>query len=203
MNDALAELCADVDAVGALQAEGRVARWGWSGGRLAAGNAVPWTTQQYNGLSEALSWQPGDATTVVVAEPGLYEICLGFFTSKRPHVQVLVNGVPALSAFHKGSTVVHEPRVTCLSCVELLQLPHPNSALVVTLSGGGGGGGAGIADVSTTTAATVVATGTARRRATSASGDGGAPTKLPSGRGGGSSRLLLLQGFFSLRKLQP
>jgi hypothetical protein len=39
--------------------------------------------------------------------PGLYEITFGFFSRRKPTVQLLVNSEPVLSAVNNNSYVVH------------------------------------------------------------------------------------------------
>lgn len=45
--------------------------------------------------------------SIMVVAPGLYEVTFGFYTRKRPTVQLLVNGEPVLSAVNSGSYVTH------------------------------------------------------------------------------------------------
>lgn len=44
---------------------------------------------------------------IMMVAPGLYEINFGFFSTKQPTVQVLVNGEPILSAVNSSSYVIH------------------------------------------------------------------------------------------------
>jgi hypothetical protein len=44
---------------------------------------------------------------ILTIAPGLYEINFGFFSSKQPTIQVLVNGEPILSAVNSSSYVIH------------------------------------------------------------------------------------------------
>jgi len=43
----------------------------------------------------------------VTVAPGLYEITLGFFSTKKPTVQVIVNGETIISQVNSSSYVIH------------------------------------------------------------------------------------------------
>lgn len=44
---------------------------------------------------------------ILTVAPGLYEITFGFYSGKKPTVQVLVNGETILSAVNSSSYVIH------------------------------------------------------------------------------------------------
>ena len=90
----------------ALCAENCAARWLWKSGELLNGFAIPWEIQTINTCPENFLWDE-DKSTVLTVAPGLYEINFGFFSSKQPTVQVLVNGEPILSAVNTSSYVIH------------------------------------------------------------------------------------------------
>jgi len=72
--------------------------WIWESGKLKNGNlAVPWEVQTTNTCIENFQWDSSDTTFIVCQSPGLYEFNFGFFSPKRPTVQLLVNGEPILS----------------------------------------------------------------------------------------------------------
>jgi len=48
-----------------------------------------------------------DKSIILTIAPGLYEVSLGFFSAKKPTVQVLVNGETILSAVNSSSYVIH------------------------------------------------------------------------------------------------
>ena len=48
-----------------------------------------------------------DRTQILTIAPGLYEITFGFFSAKKPTVQLLVNGEAVLSAVNSSSYVIH------------------------------------------------------------------------------------------------
>lgn len=47
-----------------------------------------------------------DRCAITTVAPGLYEVSFGFFTRKKPSVQLLVNGEPVLSAVNSASYAV-------------------------------------------------------------------------------------------------
>lgn len=66
-------------------------RWLWKSGDVRAGYTVPWEIQSVNTCPENFIWEK-DSSSVIAVTPGLYEVFFGFFTSKKPVVQFLVNG---------------------------------------------------------------------------------------------------------------
>lgn len=78
----------------------------WKSGELVSGYAVPWELQSVNTCPENFLWQE-DKTIILTVAPGLYEITFGFYSSKKPTVQVLVNGETILSAVNSSSYVIH------------------------------------------------------------------------------------------------
>ena len=59
-----------------------------------------------NTCPENFLWQE-DKTLILTVAPGLYEITFGFYSGKKPTVQVLVNGETILSAVNSSSYVIH------------------------------------------------------------------------------------------------
>jgi hypothetical protein len=81
-----------------LSNETCLGRWIWESGKLKnSGLAVPWEVQAANTCVENFQWDASDTTFIVCQSPGLYEIQFGFFSTKRPTIQMLVNGEPVLS----------------------------------------------------------------------------------------------------------
>ena len=90
-----------------LCSENCSARWIWRSGQLCAnGYGVPWEIQSVNTCPENFLWDE-DKSVILTISPGLYEINLGFFCSKKPTVQVLVNGETILTAVNSSSFVIH------------------------------------------------------------------------------------------------
>uniref|UniRef100_A0A7S3IAC5 C1q domain-containing protein n=1 Tax=Fabrea salina TaxID=342563 RepID=A0A7S3IAC5_9CILI len=90
----------------ALCTENCIGRWIWKSGELKSGNLVPWEVQSINTAPDNFLWEV-EKTSIVCCTPGLYEINFGFYSRKKPNVQVLVNGEPILSAVNSASYVVH------------------------------------------------------------------------------------------------
>lgn len=89
---------------------------------------------------ENFLWEQ-DSFNIKVAEAGLYEITLAFFTKTKPSVQLIVNGESIMSAINSPSYIVHhssgyvidgngkmqEGVVSGLSLVDFLALPSKST----------------------------------------------------------------------------
>jgi len=71
--------------------ENIVGRWIWKSGEVKTNNSIPWEIQSSNTSPEIFLWEK-DKASILVVKPGLYEICLGVYGKKQPHIQVIVNG---------------------------------------------------------------------------------------------------------------
>ena len=90
-----------------LCSEHLLGRWIWKSGRAKGEkNAVPWNVQNINTNPDNFMWEK-DRCAITTVAPGLYEVTFGFFTRKKPQVQLLVNGEPVLSAVNSASYAVH------------------------------------------------------------------------------------------------
>ena len=67
---------------------------------------MPWEIQSVNTAPDIFLWEK-DKISIVTVAPGLYEIVLGFYSRKKPTIQILVNGEPIMSAVNSSSYVVH------------------------------------------------------------------------------------------------
>jgi len=90
----------------ALCAENCVARWIWKSGQVKNGYAIPWEIQTVNTAPDNYLWEK-EKTSIMVVSPGLYEITMGFYSNKKPTVQLLINGEPVLSAVNSSAYVLH------------------------------------------------------------------------------------------------
>ena len=119
----------------ALCSENTVGRWVWKTADMKPGSGVPWEIQSVNTCPENFLWEPY-STSIVVVAPGLYEIMFGFYSKKKPTVQLLINGEPVLSAVNNASYVIHHSsgrlkntghhssgNVTGLTLIDFLALP--------------------------------------------------------------------------------
>ncbi|QDZ24209.1 hypothetical protein HOP50_12g67460 [Chloropicon primus] len=123
-----------------------VGRWIWKTGRTKAGHLIPWNGQVLNTDATNFGWEK-DRTTILVADPGLYEINFCFFARKKPVLQLLVNGEAVIESNNVSSYIAHRASgswvgvgrhstgcVTGLSLVEFLSLP-PKARVSVTYQG--------------------------------------------------------------------
>ena len=58
---------------------------------MKSGYTVPWEIQSVNTCPENFIWEQ-DNVSIIAVTPGLYEVFFGFFTSKKPVIQLLING---------------------------------------------------------------------------------------------------------------
>ncbi len=120
----------------AMLSQNTAARWIWKSGKLKSGHGVPWNIQVLNTNPENFIWEK-DRVNIVVVQPGLYEIVFGFYSKKKPTVQLHVNGEPVLSAVNSSSYVVHHSsgriasiaqhtagNVTGLTLIDFIALPE-------------------------------------------------------------------------------
>jgi hypothetical protein len=130
----------------ALCAENCVVRWLWKSGALKNGYAIPWEIQSVNTCPDNFLWEK-DQTSVIAIAPGLYELTMGFFTKKKPTVQLLINGEPVLSAVNSASYVIHHSsgklksvgkhsagNITGLTLIDFISLP-PKARITVSYNG--------------------------------------------------------------------
>ncbi|EAR84714.1 hypothetical protein TTHERM_00637160 (macronuclear) [Tetrahymena thermophila SB210] len=122
MNKALTEIYKDLDSKSSqedlniiindqaiinesLCTENIVGRWTWKSQNLKQGNLVPWESQVVNTLPDNFQWEK-DKSYIMCVTPGLYQVSFGFFCSKKPSIQLLVNGELAISTLgNEGHTV--------------------------------------------------------------------------------------------------
>lgn len=136
-----------------LCSEHLLGRWIWKSGKVKGEKAaVPWNVQNINTNPENFLWEK-DKCSVTTVAPGLYEVTFGFFTRKKPTVQLLVNGEPVLSAVNSASYAVHHSsgrlaavgphpagNVTGLTLIDYLALP-PKARISCSYQGEEGGEG--------------------------------------------------------------
>ena len=136
-----------------LCSEHLLGRWIWKSGRVKGEkHAVPWNVQNINTNPENFVWEK-DRCAITTVAPGLYEVTFGFFTRKKPSVQLLVNGEPVLSAVNSASYAVHHSsgrlaavgphpagNVTGLTLIDYIALP-PKARVSCSYQGEEGGEG--------------------------------------------------------------
>lgn len=79
-----------------LCSENCTGRWLWKSGDVKSGYTVPWEIQSVNTCPENFIWEK-DGISIITVTPGLYEVFFGFFTAKKPVIQLLVNGETVLT----------------------------------------------------------------------------------------------------------
>ena len=89
-----------------LCSETIVAKWFWSSGQFKGGNLVTWDKQVVNTLPENFRWVKGESV-VCVNSSGYYQVEMGFYSKKKPTVQIIVNGQTVVSAVNSSSYVLH------------------------------------------------------------------------------------------------
>ena len=136
-----------------LCSEHLLGRWIWKSGKAKGEkNTVPWNVQNINTNPENFLWEK-DRCAITTVAPGLYEVTFGYYTRKKPSVQLLVNGEPVLSAVNSASYAVHHSsgrlaavgphpagNVTGLTLSDYLALP-PKARISCSYQGEEGGEG--------------------------------------------------------------
>eukprot|EP00762_Andalucia_godoyi_P004485 ANDGO_08200.mRNA.1 hypothetical protein AMSG_02023 len=90
----------------ALCSQLSLGRWLWTCHKLKSGHGVPWNIQSANTDPDNFRWDP-DRVNILVEAAGLYEVTFGFYSKRKPTLQLHVNGEPVLSAVNSASYVVH------------------------------------------------------------------------------------------------
>ena len=71
--------------------ENCIGRWMWKSGIIKNNYIIPWENQLVNTFPDNFIWEK-DKNFIMVNEEGLYELNIGFYSDKKPSIQVLVNG---------------------------------------------------------------------------------------------------------------
>ena len=74
-----------------LCSENCIGRWLWKSGINKNNYLIPWESQSVNTSPDNFIWEK-DKTFILINEEGLYELNLGFYSEKKPSIQVVVNG---------------------------------------------------------------------------------------------------------------
>ena len=74
-----------------LCSENCIGRWLWKSGINKNNYLIPWESQSVNTSPDNFIWEK-DKTFIMVNEEGLYELNFGFYSDKRPNIQIIVNG---------------------------------------------------------------------------------------------------------------
>ena len=132
--------------------ENQVGRWLWKTGKTKGGYAVPWDTQSVNTSPDNYIWEK-DKTIITVIKGGIYQVSLGFYSNKKPTVQIIVNSEMAITANsnnintngNKNNNVNNKKtkKMTGLSLIDFIIL-QDNSKIAVTYNGEEGFGFIGL-----------------------------------------------------------
>ena len=130
--------------------ENCIGRWVWRSGKIKSNYSVPWESQSVNTSPDNFIWEK-DKTYIVINEEGLYELNFGFFSDKKPNVQILVNGEIIINSQNNNNNnlllnnnnISSRKNITGLSVIEFIMLPK-QSKLSVCYNGGIGIGFVGL-----------------------------------------------------------
>jgi len=82
--------------------ENKLGRWLWNSGKLKNNYNIIWDTQKINTSPDNFKLE-NDKSIILVNEGGFYEIFFGFYTNKRPKVQILVDNEVVISNSNKNN----------------------------------------------------------------------------------------------------
>ena len=129
--------------------ENCIGRWVWRSGKIKSNYSVPWESQSVNTSPDNFIWEK-DKTYIVINEEGLYELNFGFFSDKKPNIQILVNGEIIINSQNNNNNLLlnnnnisSRKNITGLSVIEFIMLPK-QSKLSVCYNGGIGSGFVGL-----------------------------------------------------------
>ena len=135
--------------------ENCIGRWVWKSGKIKSSYAVPWESQSINTSPDNFIWEK-DKTYIMINEDGLYELNFGFYSDKKPNVQIIVNGEIIINSQNnsnlnknismsnkKNGGINYNGSITGLSLIEFIMLPK-QSRLSVCYNGGNGMGFIGL-----------------------------------------------------------
>jgi len=133
-------------------AETVIARWIWISGELKGGNLINWDKEIINTLPENFKYSNKEYC-FKIASSGIYRIEMGYYSKKKPTVQIIVNGQTVVSAINSNAYVLHHSsgklkdvsnaEITGLTYYDFLMLPE-NSRLAIAYQGDQGHGFLGI-----------------------------------------------------------
>ena len=136
--------------------ENCIGRWVWRSGKIKSSYSVPWESQSVNTSPDNFVWEK-DKTFIMVNEEGLYELNFGFYSDKKPNIQIIVNGEIIINSqnTNNNSSIINNNNnsitnrknngvnITGLSVIEFIMLPK-QSKISVCYNGGIGTGFIGL-----------------------------------------------------------
>ena len=138
--------------------ENCIGRWVWKSGKIKSSYSVPWESQSVNTSPDNFIWEK-DKTYIMINEGGLYELIFGFYSDKKPNIQILINGeIIFNSQTNNSNSLLNNSNsltnrkiigtnlngnITGISVIEFINLQN-QSKLSVCYSGGFGTGFIGL-----------------------------------------------------------
>ena len=125
--------------------ENSIGRWLWKSGNSKVNYIIPWESQSVNTCPDNFIWEK-DKTFILINEEGLYELNIGFYSEKRPSIQVLVNGEIIINSQNTNSLnkkLIEKngdlKNITGLSMIEFIMLKKQSKISVLFYGGKGNG----------------------------------------------------------------
>ena len=125
--------------------ENCIGRWMWKSGNIKNNYLIPWESQTVNTSPDNFIWEKGK-TFILIKEEGLYELNLGFYSEKRPSIQVVVNGEIIINS--QNNNVVNKKimgksgdvnSLKALSIIEFIMVKKESKISVIFYGGKGSG----------------------------------------------------------------
>ena len=127
-----------------LCSENIIGRWLWKSRNIKNNYLIPWESQTVNTSPDNFIWEK-DKTFILVNEEGLYELNLGFYSDKKPSIQVLINGEIIINSQNNiinkkiGGKNGDENNIIGLSVIEFIMVKKQSKISVVFYGGKGTG----------------------------------------------------------------
>ena len=125
--------------------ENCIGRWMWKSGNIKNNYFIPWESQTVNTSPDNFIWEK-EKTFILIKEEGLYELNLGFYSEKRPSIQVVVNGEIIINS--QNNNVVNKKimgksgdvnSLKALSIIEFIMVKKESKISVIFYGGKGSG----------------------------------------------------------------
>ena len=125
--------------------ENCIGRWMWKSGNIKNNYLIPWESQTVNTSPDNFIWEK-EKTFIIIKEEGLYELNLGFYSEKRPSIQVVVNGEIIINS--QNNNVVNKKimgksgdvnSLKALSIIEFIMVKKESKISVIFYGGKGSG----------------------------------------------------------------
>ena len=125
--------------------ENCIGRWIWKSGNIKNNYLIPWESQTVNTSPDNFIWEK-EKTFILIKEEGLYELNLGFYSEKRPSIQVVVNSEIIINS--QNNNVVNKKimgksgdvnSLKALSIIEFIMVKKESKISVIFYGGKGSG----------------------------------------------------------------